>query len=65
MATAEFEAIEDRLTRAEIRAELDRAASEQLGMSGEVFFDQWRAGNLDEFDPKIARLAVLARLLTD
>jgi hypothetical protein len=65
MATAEFGAVEDRLTRADIRAVLDDAARERLGMSGEEFFDQWQAGKLDEFEPKIARLALLARLLTD
>ena len=57
--------VEDRLTRAEVRDEIDRAARDQLGMTGDEFFEQWRAGNLDEFEPKIARLAVLARLLTD
>jgi hypothetical protein len=65
MATAEFEAIDDRLTRDDIRHELDRAARESLGMSGDEFFEQWRTGNLDEFEPKIARLAVLARLVTN
>jgi len=65
MATAEFEIAEDRLTRAEIRDELDRRALEQLGMSGGEFYKRWQAGKLDEFEPKIARLAVLARLLTD
>lgn len=65
MPTVEFEVVDDRLTRAEIRDELDRAARERLGMSGGEFFTQWKAGKLDEFEPKIARLAVLARLLTD
>lgn len=65
MATIEFEAVEDRLTLAEIREALDRAARSELDMSGEDFVAHWKAGDLDTFEPKIARLAVLARLLTD
>ena len=65
MATVEFEAAEERLSRADIHAELDRAARERLGMSADEFLERLAAGDLDEFEPKIARLAVLARLITD
>lgn len=65
MATAEHQSAIEHLTREEIREEIDRYASARLGMSGEEFLERRRAGELDEFDPKVARLAVLARFLTD
>ena len=65
MATVEHDSVVEHLTREEIAEELDRYATARLGMSGAEFFERWRAGQLDEFDPKVARLAVLARFLTD
>lgn len=64
MATAEHQAVVERLTRDEILDEMDRLAQARLGISGEEFFVRWQAGGLDEFDPTVARIAVLARLLT-
>jgi hypothetical protein len=65
VATTEFDAIEGPLTRDEIRTALDSYAREWLGMSGEEFLAGLHAGDLDEFEPKIGQLALLARLLTD
>jgi hypothetical protein len=65
VATAEHETVVEHLTRAEIRDELERLAPERLGMTGAEFFERWHRGDLDDFDPKVARLAVLARLLTN
>ena len=63
MATAEFDVIHSTTTRDEIRAELDQLVPDALGMSGEEFLQRWNSGELDSFDPTVARLAVFARLL--
>lgn len=52
----------ERLTGAELHAELDRLAWDRAGISADEFLRRWRAGELDDSEPKIARLAVLARL---
>ena len=63
MATVEFDVVHVETTRDEIRAELDQLAREALGISGEQFVERMSTGDLDAFDPTVARLAVLARLL--
>jgi hypothetical protein len=65
MAIAEHDVIYEHVTRDELLTELDRLARARLGMSGDDFLAQWRAGELDEFSPTVSRLAVLARLITD
>ncbi len=63
MATAEFDVVHVETTRDEIRAELDTLAQQALGISGDDFVTRLNSGGLDAFDPTVARLAVLARLL--
>lgn len=63
MATVEFDVVRVETTRDEIRAELDQLAREALDISGEEFVTRLNNGGLDAFDPTVARLAVLARLL--
>jgi len=63
MATAEDHAPSERVTSQELRAELDSLANERLGMSGNQFLQQLRAGELDPYSPRVSRLAILARLI--
>jgi hypothetical protein len=47
-------------TREEGRAMLDRAAREELGMSGGQFLAKWDAGEYDDTDnPAVTRVAML------
>lgn len=63
MATAEQDVVFQTTTRDELSAELDMLAQESLDLSGEDFIQRWTAGDLDQDDPTVARLAVFARLL--
>jgi hypothetical protein len=65
MAILEHDTAYEYTTRDEIHGELDRLARDRLGISGDEFLDQLKAGRLDEFSPTVSRLAVLARLITD
>lgn len=66
MATLEFEAVDAApLTRDEIRAAIGSAAREWLGISCDEFLARLSAGELDQFEPRVSQLALLARLLTD
>jgi hypothetical protein len=64
MATAEHKPEFETVTRDEVRAELDRAARDTLGISGGDFVRRLSSGELTESAPAVWRLAVLARLLT-
>ena len=63
MATVEDQAPTERVTRHELCAALDSLAQERLGMSAAEFMAALAAGELDPYDPTVARLAILARLL--
>lgn len=63
MATVESDVIHQVATLDEVRDVLDEMAQEALAISGEEFLERWRAGDLDDLDPTVARLAVFARLL--
>jgi hypothetical protein len=63
MATAEHDVAFETATRDEIHAELDILTQEALGISADEFIERWSDGDLDSFDPTVARLGVLARLL--
>ena len=52
------------VTREALRAELDRDARASLGVSGADFVARLRSGALNESSGVVARLAVLARLVT-
>jgi len=54
-----------KITRTELADELDKQARAKLGVSGDRFLNQLKAGELDLTDPATAELAVLARLITD
>lgn len=54
----EVEVVE--VTREEGRAMLDRAAMDELGMSGDRFLAKWDAGDYDDADdPAVTRVAML------
>lgn len=63
MATAEHKVVFETATREEIYAELDQLARETLDISADEFVERWTSGELDPYDPTVARLAVFARLL--
>ena len=55
----------DTATRDELRSDLDQLSRDLLGLSGEEFLEQWKAGKLDDFAPRVSRVALLARLVND
>ena len=63
MATTEDHVPVERITMRELRAALDSLAQERLGMSAAGFIAALKAGELDPYDPTVARLAILARLV--
>jgi hypothetical protein len=66
MAIAEHDiAGYDVATRDELRGDLDQLSRELLGLNGEEFLEQWKAGRLDDFSPRVSRVALLARLIND
>jgi hypothetical protein len=54
----EVEVVE--VTREQGRAMLDRAARDELGMSGDQFLSKWDAGDYDDTDdPAVTRVTML------
>jgi len=48
------------VTREQGRAMLDRAARDELGMSGDQFLSKWDAGDYDDTDdPAVTRVTML------
>ena len=63
MATAENHSAAESVTTQELCAALDLLAQERVGMSGGEFIAALKGGELDPYDPTVARLAILARLV--
>lgn len=63
MATAENHAPTEHVTTQELWAALDSLARERMGTSAAGFITALKAGDLDPYDPTVARLAILARLV--
>jgi len=52
------------VTAGELRAALDSLSSERMGMTADGFIAALEEGQLDPYDPTVAHLAILARLIT-